>query len=125
VEVDGFAVESIAVDPWAAARLLPRLQADGLPALAVPQTMGRLSAPTKLLETLVLQGKLRHGGDPVLTWCAANVVVETDHNENRKASKKKSTDRIDGVSAMVNALAVALGATPSVYESRAPVLVDL
>jgi phage terminase large subunit-like protein len=41
----------------------------------------------------VLQGKLRHGGHPILRWCAANVTVEQDSNENLKPSKKKSHER--------------------------------
>jgi phage terminase large subunit-like protein len=121
-----YQVESIGIDPWAAARLLPRLQADGLPAVPVPQTMRELSAATKALEAAVLAGKLRHGGHPVLRWCASNVTVATDHNENVKPSKKKSTERIDGISALVIALNRALPAiTGSVYDSRAPLLVEL
>jgi len=120
-----YLVESIGIDPWNATQMLARLQADGIPAVPVPQTMGALTAATKALEALVLQGKLRHGGHPVLTWCAANVTVELDHNENVKPSKKKSTERIDGISALVNALSRALPAvTGSVYDTRAPLLVD-
>jgi hypothetical protein len=75
---------------------------------------------------LVLQGKLRHGGHPILRWCAANVTAEQDSDENLKPSKKKSHERIDGISALVNALTVALPAiTGSVYDERPPLLVDL
>lgn len=124
-ERDGFDVASIAIDPWSAARILPRLQADGLPAIPLPQTMGALSAATKALETAVLQGRLRHGGHPILRWCAANVTVEQDHSENVRPSKKKSTERIDGISALVNAFAVALpDQTGSVYDTRGPLLVE-
>jgi phage terminase large subunit-like protein len=63
---------------------------------------------------------------PILKWCAANVVVVQDHNENVKPDKAKSTERIDLVSALVNALAVVLPAiTGSVYDERPPLLVDL
>ena len=49
-----------------------------------------------------------------------------DGNGNMKPSKKHSHERIDGVSALVTALARALvHAGPSVYEARAPLLVDL
>ena len=90
------------------------------------QTIGHLTAATKALEAAVLQGHLRHGGHPILKWCAANVVVVQDHNENVKPDKAKSTERIDLVSALVNALAVALPAiTGSVYDERPPLLVDL
>ena len=61
----------------------------------------------------------------MLTWCASNVTVEIDHAENIKPSKKKSSERIDGISALMNALAVALPHQDSIYNRRAPVLVDL
>ena len=121
-----YLVESIGIDPWNATQMLARLQADSLPAVPVQQTIGNLTAATKALEALVLQGKLRHGGHPILRWCASNVTVEQDHNENLKPSKKKSTERIDGISALVNALTVALPATVgSVYDDRGPIFVDL
>src|SRR5262249_51239688 len=72
------------------------------------QTLAALTAPTKALETLVLQGRLRHGGNPILRWNASNVTVEQDSNENLKVSKKRSTERIDGISALVNARAGAI-----------------
>jgi phage terminase large subunit-like protein len=115
-----YQVERIGIDPWNATQMLAKLQADGLPAMPIAQTLGSLTAATKALEAIVLEGHLRHGGHPILRWCAANVTVEQDHNENIKPSKKKSSERIDGVSALVNALAVALPVVSlnSVYEGR-------
>ena len=52
-------------------------------------------------------------------------MADVDGNGNLKPSKKRSTERIDFVSALVTALARALVATRSVYETREPVLVDL
>ena len=40
---------------------------------------------------------LRHDGNPVLTWCAANTVYATDAAGCRKPDKKKATGRIDGI----------------------------
>jgi phage terminase large subunit-like protein len=126
VDVDGFSVESVGIDPWNATQMLARLQADGIPAVAVPQTFAGLTSATKALEAAVLSGTLRHGGNPILRWCAANVTVETDSNENLRPSKKKSPERIDAIAALVNAFARALPAiTGSVYDTRAPLLVDL
>ncbi|MEE8170716.1 MAG: terminase TerL endonuclease subunit [Phycisphaerae bacterium] len=51
----------------------------------------------------------------------SHVAVETDAAGNLKPSKKKSTDRIDGIVAGVMALGRALVAGPekrSVYETR-------
>jgi Phage Terminase len=74
---------------------------------------------------LVLQGKLRHGRHPILPWCTAHVTVEQDSNENLKPSKKKSHERIDGISALVNALTVDRSTTSArrcswIYEQRFP-----
>jgi len=74
------------------------------------------------LETAVVNQQLRHGNHPVMTWNAANAVVEMDPAGNRKLSKAKATGRIDGLVAMVMALSMAMsrGAAPqrSIYESR-------
>jgi phage terminase large subunit-like protein len=81
-----------------------------------------MSEPTKELEALVIGGKLRHGGNPILRWMAGHVTVETDPAGNIKPSKKRSKDRIDGIVATVMALGRAMvgtasGNRPSVYES--------
>ena len=46
---------------------------------------------------------LRHDGNPVLTWCAANTVYATDAAGCRKPDKKKATGRIDGIVAAIMA----------------------
>jgi phage terminase large subunit-like protein len=63
-----------------------------------------MSSPTKRLESLVLQSKIRHGGNPVLSWMAANVTVEMNAFEDVRPVKKKSTGRIDGIVALIFAL---------------------
>jgi phage terminase large subunit-like protein len=55
----------------------------------------------------LLAGKIRHDGNPVLTMCAANAVVQTDPAENRKLTKQKSSGRIDGMVALTMARGVA------------------
>ncbi len=79
-----------------------------------------MTSPTKEWEKLVVSGKLRHGGNPVLRWMASNVAVEIDAAGNLRPSKKKSTERIDGIVAGVMALGRALLTSErrSVYETR-------
>lgn len=60
-----------------------------------------------LLERLVAERRLRHGGHPILTWCAANTVATADPAGNRKLDKSRSRGRIDGLVALAMALAVA------------------
>ena len=49
-----------------------------------------MSPGMKELYKLLLEGKIIHGGNPVLRWMAGNVVAEIDAAENIKPSKKKS-----------------------------------
>jgi phage terminase large subunit-like protein len=60
------------------------------------------------LEAELLNGRLRHGGHPVLTWCAANAVAERNAAGERKLEKSKSTGRIDGIVALAMAMRMAL-----------------
>jgi phage terminase large subunit-like protein len=59
------------------------------------------------MESLLAQGQLHHGGNPVLRWMADNVEVQFTGEGLFKPSKAKSGDKIDGISAMLNALFVA------------------
>jgi phage terminase large subunit-like protein len=64
---------------------------------------------------------------PVLRWMASNVAVETDAAGNLKPSKKKSTERIDGIVAGVMAQGRALLQPPrfqSKYETEEPLVIQ-
>ena len=63
-----------------------------------------MSNPTKDLMRLTLEGKLAHGGHPVLRWCMDNVVVKTDPAGNIKIDKAKATEKVDLSVALVMAL---------------------
>lgn len=69
------------------------------------QGIMNMSAPTKLLEGVILKGKLRHGGHPVLRWNCRNSVLRIDSNENIKIMKDNPKQRVDGMVALVNAFA--------------------
>lgn len=112
-------VAAVAVDPWNAQGFIQHLIEDTIPAVKVEQTMRTLTSATKKVEQLVLDGKLRHDGHPVLRWCVRNAIPDIDGNGNVKPSKKRSRERIDGVSALVTGMALAiLDEGPSVYETR-------
>ena len=74
-----------------------------------------------MLEALVMGRKLHHGGNPILRWMASNVAIESDPAANIKPSKKKSTEKIDGIVATVMAIARAtatLDDGDSIYETK-------
>jgi phage terminase large subunit-like protein len=107
--LDWFDVKKIGFDSWNAAKLYTDLVADGVDNelfLSVSQTIAILTEPSKKMEELVLTGLLDHGGHPVLRWMAANALTISDTNGNFRPSKKHSREKIDGVSAANNALAV-------------------
>ena len=56
---------------------------------------------------------IQHGAHPVLTWMASNLMWEKDAADNWKPSKKKSREKIDGMTALIMALGVALAIPPS------------
>lgn len=99
-------IRQIGVDRWNATQLVNQLSGDGLEVLGYGQGYGSMSGPSLVLESLVVSAKLLHGGHPVLAWQAGNVAIQKDHNGNIKPSKAKSTERIDGIVALVMALGV-------------------
>lgn len=69
------------------------------------QNIGAMGAPTSELRQHIEGGKIAHDGNPITTWQLGNVVVWLDANNNEKLVKDKSKGKIDGVVAMVNAMA--------------------
>lgn len=69
------------------------------------QGIMNMSPPTKLLELDIIQGKIRHGGNPVLNWNRRNSVLYVDKNENMKIVKDNPKMRVDGMVALVMARA--------------------
>jgi phage terminase large subunit-like protein len=113
----------VGFDPWSARQFCEvDLPSDGFRMAQVRQGYATLSSPTKQLLELVISGKLRHGGNPILRWMADNAVSVSDPAGNTKLDKSKATSRIDGIAALVNALdrsSRRLSEEPS-----APVIVD-
>lgn len=99
-----YSVQEVAVDPWNGLPLMQSLASDGFNVTEHRQGFASMASPTKEFDRLVTAGKIQHGGNPVLRWMAGNVAVEIDAHENMKPSKKKSTERIDGIVAAVMAV---------------------
>ena len=116
-----FNIKEIAVDRWGATQLITQLEGDGFTMVPFGQGFKSMSGPSKYLEQIILSKKLKHGGHPVLSWCANNVSASTDSSENIKPDKERSTERIDCIVALIMALGrltAAEEAKPSVYETR-------
>lgn len=71
--------------------------------VAFGQGFKDMSPAIDAFEAAVLNGTVVHNGHPVLTWCAANAVTDSDPAGNRKLNKAKATGRIDLIVAGVMA----------------------
>ena len=91
--------------------------------MEVGQGFMTMAAPTSELLRLVKSGQLWHGGHPVLRWMASNLSVRQDPAGNLKPDKEKSSDKIDGIAALCNALAVTLVAEPGPYSDGRELLI--
>lgn len=105
---DQFDVRELAYDPWGAEAIGQDLERDGMVICRVRQGVASLSEPMKEMYGQVLARKFYHGGNPVLRWMVGNTAAKIDDNGNIKPDKAKSTERIDGVSATITAMARAL-----------------
>jgi phage terminase large subunit-like protein len=121
-----YRVEELAFDKWNATDLITRLDNDAVTKVVeFGQGFRSLSPPFKLLSSMIRSGQLRHDAHPVLRWHVSNTYAETDAAENMKPSKKRSSDRIDGLVALCMGLAraIALPAPKTSKYEAAPLAV--
>lgn len=105
-------IRAVAFDRWRIDLFQKELDRLGLTLPLVPHGQGYkdMSPALDTLEAELLNGRLRHGGNPVLTMCASNAVVTRSPAGDRKLDKAKANGRIDGMVALAMALAAAAGA---------------
>jgi phage terminase large subunit-like protein len=111
-------IQEIAIDRWNSTSLQTQLQGDGFTVVQFGQGFASMTAPTKELERMLMLKTLRHGGHPVLRWMADNVAVSQDAAGNIKPDKAKSTERIDGIVALVMAIGRATAREPAPPERK-------
>ncbi|MGR6999930.1 terminase TerL endonuclease subunit [Yinghuangia aomiensis] len=107
-DAEAFDIRHLGYDPWNALQLVQRLEEHGMSAVKVPQTVTRLNEPCKILEALLADKVFRHGGNPVLAWMANNVELVFKGDGLMKPKRTRKSDKIDGIAAALNALAVSL-----------------
>ena len=118
-----FDLREICFDPWNSRQISVQMIQDGYACVEIRQGLATLSEPSKKLLELIIAGKFHHGGHPVLRW-NASCVASKEINDNlmfTKPERAKSSTRIDGISATVNALTRATVEVPRkqpVYERR-------
>jgi len=106
-----FDLADICWDPWNSRQISVPMVEAGYSCIEIRQGYQALNEATKKVLSLVATGGLHHGGHPVLRWHAGSACTTTDGRDNimfSKPDREKSTARIDGVAALVNALSRAM-----------------
>lgn len=110
-----YKVLGLAYDRWRIDSLVKELDAigvetfkdekgSGLKLVDWGQGYASMAPAVEAFERSVLERRLVHPGNPVLTWNVANAVVTQDPAGNRKLDKSKARFRIDGAVALAMAL---------------------
>lgn len=104
---DRYKVQALAYDRWRIETFKLALAEEGVTELElIPHGQGfkDMAPAVDALERAVAERKLRHGMNPILTWCVSNAVVVRDPASNAKLDKSRSTGRIDGAVSLAMAL---------------------
>jgi phage terminase large subunit-like protein len=99
-----FDLQDVSFDKWNSSQLVRELEDEGIVMWEMRQGFASMSAPCKELLRLVTDGRLRHGADPLLRWCASNVAAKVDPAGNVKLDKERSAHRIDPIQALAMAV---------------------
>jgi phage terminase large subunit-like protein len=97
-------ISAIGYDSWHAKPFATDMKNRGYKMLPVPQSIGKFSAGTLEFERLMLGGNIILDNNKITRWCFANCSLATDANGNKKPSKSKSANKIDGAIAILTAL---------------------
>jgi phage terminase large subunit-like protein len=126
-DLSKYNIVSIGYDPWQAAQMVGHLMDISAPMVEIRPNPQNFSDPMKMVEALVLSGKIRHDGNPVLTWMVSNVISHMDAKDNIYPRKERPENKIDGFVALLTALNRALASEASaysVYEERGLIEID-
>jgi phage terminase large subunit-like protein len=117
-DLDTYHVQAIGYDGWNAVSVASHVETrTSVPMVKVPQSTTRMNSGSKALTSAMGLRQLSTNHNPLMRWMADNVAYKQDSELNIKPDKAASTDSIDGISALVNALCVAEG-MPELVEAN-------
>lgn len=118
-ELSRYNVEFLAFDAWKSNVVIEAFKTAGIDCRPIKQYYQQLSPACSMLSELIDKAEITHDGNPCMSFCIGNVVVDEDPNGNIKPNKRRSSEKIDGAAALVDALAGYLlkeGATKVITE---------
>ncbi len=115
-----FKITEIPYDPWSATSFAQNLEKFRMNMVEFRFVTANLSEPTKNLDAMIRQGKIRHNGSPLLRWAFGNIVCKEDAAGNVFPKKSHEKLKIDPAIALIMAVACWLqhDQKESVYAER-------
>jgi len=107
--LDKYSIRTIACDPNNCREFGSRVQPEfGIEPFWFGQNHGKYNEPTRELAAALNEGRFFHGSNPLLAWCANNVLGSVDSREYVKPEKKRSKEKIDPICALIMGLSECL-----------------
>jgi phage terminase large subunit-like protein len=97
-------LQDVAFDDWQANYLMTRLMDTSIKVIQYNQIIKHMSEPMKEVEALILDRKLWHDGNPMMTWMMGNVSARVDAKDNIYPRKESDSEKIDGPVALIMAM---------------------
>lgn len=99
-------VLQIPIDPHGATNLSHQLDDEGLTPVSIVQNYTNMSDPMKELEAAIMSGRFHHDGNPIMTWCVANVIGKQlpGNDDVVRPIKQGNDNKIDGAVALIMAV---------------------
>ena len=105
LELQGqYGVREICYDPWNAYQTALYLVEKGIDVKECRPSYANHNEPIGRLETGIVGDEIEIDFNPVLLWNFRNVALDFNADESRKLNKKRSIEKVDGVSAAVTAI---------------------
>lgn len=103
-----FNLKGVAYDGWNATQTVQRLTDADIKMTQFIQGPKSYHPAMQFLETAYLNENLVHNNDPILNWNASNLVARQDVNLNNAPDKRKSTEKIDDMVALLMGIGLAV-----------------
>ncbi len=103
-------VQGSPIDPHGATGLSHDLDDEGLNPITITQNYTNMSDPMKELEAAIASGRFHHDGNPIMTWCIANVIGKhiPGNDDIVRPIKQGNDNKIDGAVALIMAVGRAM-----------------
>jgi phage terminase large subunit-like protein len=97
-------LRNVCFDRWGSNAIYEAFDDYGIPCKSYPQSFGGMNQPVKQMEIMAHNRELFHGGNPVLKWQMQNISLQVNKDDQQRPSRDASSDKIDGIVALLMAL---------------------